>query len=219
MTKTNHGKRKPLFAVVDKDQLRIFDLSKKKRRSLQRGAIVGGGNWRDSATEVMSLSLCHAQAVVGSEHYFRVILPNEPTSYFFGVTSHKSACEFVDTINYWAARVSKVPMRGSVGNMEYGFSTVPAGTKVYDWSPPLLPMGVSESAESAQLEAHREHLEGLRLELTELESLTRSPPPTKGWQNWCAKSAYLQKEIGKFALFVESLTIAEMRAGVLAVRK
>ncbi|KAG4095179.1 hypothetical protein H8356DRAFT_1427340 [Neocallimastix lanati (nom. inval.)] len=46
------------------------------------------------------------------------------STYLFEAASEDIMNEWVNVLNYWAARKSKEPLRGAVGNMEYGWSQV-----------------------------------------------------------------------------------------------
>lgn len=214
-TKRGKGKTQQLFAVVEKEHLRLFDFTKKARHT-PRTTVVGGGNWLDSALELPSLPLRHAFATV-KQGFFRVELPDSgslPRDFF--VTSPEIAQEFADTINYWAARASKPPMQGSVGNIEYGFSPTPPGTKIFDWIAPVPPATKSNLEETEQLAALREHLKELLVELEEHRKLRPVPSVRgmggKGGVNWVRKEAWLVGEERRWRAYVLVVERAAVRS-------
>lgn len=44
--------------------------------------------------------------------------------YLFHAPTTEAGCSWIQTINHWAARRSKEPMRGSIGNVDYGWGTL-----------------------------------------------------------------------------------------------
>lgn len=128
--RTRKQKWKSLFVVVQKGQLKLFDLSAKKSNTFGAGqATVGGGNWMENADTVDAWSLCHtiAQELPNpkrSKSYqalWSLTLPQYGLLVFQAGTT-EIAKEFVYTCNYWSARLSKEPMNETVSNMEYGWS-------------------------------------------------------------------------------------------------
>lgn len=128
-----------VFAVIQKGQLSLFSFSpnksmrQKNRRgpggTLPKGAVVGGGNWQDHATNLGTFSLRHTLATAfppgGYSHSRRhVWILNLPTGavHFFHVGTPEISAEFVSTANYWSARLSTVPLIGGISNIEYGWS-------------------------------------------------------------------------------------------------
>lgn len=132
------------FAVVEHGRLSLFSFSggssvmpfgrsmhrsKSKKQGRGSGTVVGGGNWLSKATPLMSVSL--RQTLASSlpppgysrsrPYVFALTLPNGAVHLFQGGTS-EIVTEFVDTSNYWAARLSKEPLVGGVSNIEYGWS-------------------------------------------------------------------------------------------------
>ncbi|KAK0714369.1 hypothetical protein B0T21DRAFT_296968 [Apiosordaria backusii] len=128
-----------VFAVIQKGQLSLFSFSpnksmrQKNRRgpggTLPKGAVVGGGNWQDHATNLGSFSLRQTLATAfppgGYSHSRKhVWILNLPTGgvHFFHVGTAEISAEFVSTANYWSARLSTVPLIGGISNIEYGWS-------------------------------------------------------------------------------------------------
>ncbi|KAK4194465.1 hypothetical protein QBC40DRAFT_319456 [Triangularia verruculosa] len=128
-----------VFAVIQKGQLSLFSFSPNKsmrhknRRgpggTLPKGAVVGGGNWQDHATNLGTFSLRQTLATAfppgGYSHSRKhVWILNLPTGgvHFFHVGTAEISAEFVSTANYWSARLSTVPLIGGISNIEYGWS-------------------------------------------------------------------------------------------------
>ncbi|RMZ86365.1 hypothetical protein DV736_g6408, partial [Chaetothyriales sp. CBS 134916] len=123
------------FAVVEKGWMRLFSFSmtakslRNKARSQKTAGVVGGGNWQDNAEEVWKFMLRHAIAsTLPSPGYSKsrpyVWALSLPTGavHLFSVGTPDIIKEFVSTVNFWSARLSKEPMMGGVSNMEYGWS-------------------------------------------------------------------------------------------------
>ncbi|KAK4161652.1 hypothetical protein QBC43DRAFT_302813 [Cladorrhinum sp. PSN259] len=128
-----------VFAVIQKGQLSIFSFSpnksmrNKNRRGpsgmLPKGAVVGGGNWQDTATNLGTFSLRQTLATefppsgysASRKHVWILNLPTGAV-HFFHVGTAEISREFVNTANYWSARLSTVPLMGGVSNIEYGWS-------------------------------------------------------------------------------------------------
>ncbi|CEP17034.1 hypothetical protein [Parasitella parasitica] len=113
--------------------------------------------------------------------------------YLFQVPSAEEALEWVSTCNYWAARESKEPLPGGVGNMEYGWGAClndvvvdldtvrngydlkvnysstqdPDSIVINDWMPPTATMVSSQLDEKAQYDALQKHLAELNEEINQ----------------------------------------------------
>lgn len=113
--------------------------------------------------------------------------------YLFQVSNAEQTHEWVSTCNYWAARESKEPLPGGVGNMEYGwgaclndvimdldaarkgydqkvnyFSTQdPDSIMINDWMPPTATMVSSQLNEKDQYEVLQKHLVDLNEEINQ----------------------------------------------------
>jgi len=57
------------------------------------------------------------------KNVFSLKLSNGNT-YLFEAVDENTMKDWVNVLNFWAARKSKEPLRGAVGNMEYGWSQV-----------------------------------------------------------------------------------------------
>lgn len=74
--------------------------------------------------------------------------------------------EWVSTCNYWAARESKEPLMGGVGNLEYGWGACleekeSSPITVSHWQPPIPPLMASSLNEMAQLDTLLQHVKTL----------------------------------------------------------
>lgn len=123
------------FAVIEKGWVRLFSFSinaksiRQKAKNQRAGAVVGGGNWQDSAEEVFKFMLRHTIASTLPPPGYSKARPfvwalSLPTGavHLFSVGTPDIVKEFVSTANYWSARFSKEPLMGGVSNMEYGWS-------------------------------------------------------------------------------------------------
>ncbi|KAK4222150.1 hypothetical protein QBC38DRAFT_490539 [Podospora fimiseda] len=136
-----------VFAVIQKGQLSLFSFSpnksmrNKNRRGpngmLPKGAVVGGGNWQDTATSLGTFSLRQTLATefppggysATRKHVWILNLPTGAV-HFFHVGTAEISREFVNTANYWSARLSTVPLMGGVSNIEYGWSDAVINTSL-----------------------------------------------------------------------------------------
>ncbi|KAK4240721.1 hypothetical protein C8A03DRAFT_41738 [Achaetomium macrosporum] len=128
-----------VFAVIQKGQLSLFSftpaksLRSKNRRglgnTLPKGAVVGGGNWQDNATNLGTFSLRQTLASAlpppgysrTRPHVWALSLPTGAV-HLFQVGTAEICKEFVNTANYWSARLSTHPLVGGISNVEYGWS-------------------------------------------------------------------------------------------------
>ncbi|OAA71621.1 SEC7-like protein [Cordyceps fumosorosea ARSEF 2679] len=123
-----------VFAVVQKGQLSMFsfNLSKSARhkaRPRTAMAPVGGGNWQDNAVNVgtfnLRLTLASALPTPGYSrtrpYVWALSLPTGAV-HLFQVGTPEIIREFVNTTNYWSARLSSHPLVGGISNIEYGWS-------------------------------------------------------------------------------------------------
>lgn len=125
-----------VFAVVQKGQMSLFSFNssksmrqKNRPRTGKITAPVGGGNWQDNALNVGSFSLRLTLAsALPSPGYSRtrpyvwaLSLPNGAV-HLFQVGTPEIIREFVNSANYWSARLSTHPLVGGISNIEYGWS-------------------------------------------------------------------------------------------------
>ncbi|ETS75594.1 hypothetical protein PFICI_12538 [Pestalotiopsis fici W106-1] len=125
-----------VFAVIQKGQLSLFSFSSKSTRQKTRlgrkhgaGAVVGGGNWQENATNLGTFSLRQTLASALPPPGYSRTRPNVwalslPTGavHLFQVGTPEISKEFVLTVNYWSARLSTHPLVGGISNIEYGWS-------------------------------------------------------------------------------------------------
>ncbi|KAL2694271.1 hypothetical protein Neosp_000846 [[Neocosmospora] mangrovei] len=125
-----------VFAVVQKGQMSLFSFQpnksvRQRNRSRHGGppAIVGGGNWQDNATNLGTFNLRQTLASAlpppgysrTRPHVWALSLPNGAV-HLFQVGTPEICKEFVNTANYWSARLSTHPLTGGISNIEYGWS-------------------------------------------------------------------------------------------------
>ncbi|EGX92475.1 SEC7-like protein [Cordyceps militaris CM01] len=124
-----------VFAVVQKGQLSMFsfNLSKSSRHKARprtaAAPVVGGGNWQDNAVNVgtfnLRLTLASALPSPGYSrtrpYVWALSLPTGAV-HLFQVGTPEIIREFVQTTNYWSARLSSHPLVGGISNVEYGWS-------------------------------------------------------------------------------------------------
>ncbi|KAF2859611.1 SEC7-like protein [Piedraia hortae CBS 480.64] len=128
-----------IFAVISKGKLTLFSFksgtTKTANRHMSRPTVssaaprVGGGDWTEQAEQLHYFVLGHCMASVlpppgynkTRPHVWALTLPTGAV-HLFQVGTPEIAQEFVVTANYWAARLSKEPLVGSVSNLEYGWS-------------------------------------------------------------------------------------------------
>ncbi|KAG5981237.1 hypothetical protein E4U55_003148 [Claviceps digitariae] len=126
-----------VFAVVQKGQISLFSFNaskstRQKSRSRTAGrpmGPVGGGNWQDNAVSLgtfnLRLTLASALPSPGYSrsrpHVWALSLPTGAV-HLFQVGTTEIIREFVNTANYWSARLSSHPLVGGISNIEYGWS-------------------------------------------------------------------------------------------------
>jgi hypothetical protein len=129
-----------VFAVIQKGKMSLFSFSpnkslRNKNRSrphaatLRKGAVVGGGNWQENATNLGTFSLRQTLASAlpppgysrQRPHVWALSLPSGAV-HLFQVGTPEVGKEFVNTVNYWSARLSTHPLIGAISNVEYGWS-------------------------------------------------------------------------------------------------
>ncbi|KAB2576337.1 SEC7-like protein [Lasiodiplodia theobromae] len=121
-----------VFAVIEKGYMKVFTFNmnaKKAKRRPSAHSVVGGGNWTDNAEELHSFLLRQTMASTlpppgyskTRPHVFALSLPTGAVHLFQAGTAD-IVREYVQTANYWSARLSKEPLVGGVSNIEYGWS-------------------------------------------------------------------------------------------------
>lgn len=126
-----------VFAVVQKGHMSLFSFTPNKslraknrsrNNALPKGAVVGGGNWQENATNVGSFGLKQTLASAlpppgysrQRPHVWALSLPTGAV-HLFQVGTPEICKEFVTTANYWSARLSTHPLVGGISNIEYGW--------------------------------------------------------------------------------------------------
>ena len=107
---------------------------------------VGGGDWMENAEQldvfVLRQTIASTLPSPGYSktrpHVWALSLPSGAV-HLFQVGTPEIAREFMDTANYWSARLSKEPLSGSVSNIEYG------------WSDQVINMALVERRESSSV--------------------------------------------------------------------
>ncbi|KAK4207191.1 hypothetical protein QBC37DRAFT_380330 [Rhypophila decipiens] len=130
-----------VFAVIQKGTLSLFSFAPNKSMrnkgrlrghlggGIAKGAVVGGGNWQENATNLGTFSLRQTLASAlpppgysrSRPHVWALSLPTGAV-HLFQVGTPEISKEFVSTANYWGARLSTHPLVGGVSNIEYGWS-------------------------------------------------------------------------------------------------
>lgn len=124
-----------VFAVIQKGQMSLFSFTpnksmrQKSRKNAGSNIAVGGGNWQDNATNMGTFSLRQTLASALPPPGYSRTRPNVwalslPTGavHLFQVGTPEIGKEFVNTVNYWSARLSTHPLIGGISNIEYGWS-------------------------------------------------------------------------------------------------
>ncbi|KAF1806302.1 hypothetical protein FB192DRAFT_1349775 [Mucor lusitanicus] len=129
-------------------------------------------------------------------HVFAIQEPNGGVC-LFQAASNEQVVEWVSTCNYWAARQSKEPLQGGVGNLEYGWGNClndvildldavesgekitgkyfhdPDAVSISHWIPPAPTMVSSILDEKAQLESLQAYVNQLNEEINEHREIKR----------------------------------------------
>ncbi|CEH12669.1 Guanine nucleotide exchange factor [Ceraceosorus bombacis] len=120
-----------VFVVVQKGLFSVFRFGAVSGSTSKAATAVGGGNWLSNATPLGDFSLAHTLANAlpppgynrARPHVLALTLPTGGV-YFYQAGHEELVQEWVSTCNYWAARQSREPLGGAVGNMEYGWNKV-----------------------------------------------------------------------------------------------
>ncbi|KAI7877491.1 hypothetical protein K492DRAFT_171645 [Lichtheimia hyalospora FSU 10163] len=200
-----------------------------------------GGRWASTMQLLGNINLNHSLSNIlpppgynrQRPHVFAIQQSNGGV-FLFQTASQDQAKEWVETCNYWAARLSKEPLPGGVSNMEYGWGSClddvilnldaddgsgkyfgnPDTVNVYEWKPPAPPTVSSTLNEEDQFAALQKHLDALSTEINEHRELkrkilvkfsTKTHNHPKVMSNWEAKSNYLLHEIIKYQNYCDAL--------------
>ncbi|RDA92759.1 hypothetical protein CP533_1417 [Ophiocordyceps camponoti-saundersi (nom. inval.)] len=122
-----------VFAVIQKGQLCLFSFPASKSARQRAHARnpdkpVGGGNWQDSAVSLGTFNLRQTLATAlpppgysrTRPHVWALSLPSGAV-HLFQAGSVETIREFINTANYWSARLSTHPLVGGISNVEYGW--------------------------------------------------------------------------------------------------
>ncbi|KAL6813713.1 hypothetical protein J3E69DRAFT_347636 [Trichoderma sp. SZMC 28015] len=135
--RANDRKWTEVFAVIQRGQMSIFSFNapkstrqKSRTRNAEKvNAPVGGGNWQDNAVNLgtfnLRLTLASALPSPGysrSRPYVWALSLPTGAVHLFQVGTPEIIKEFVNTANYWSARLSTHPLIGGISNIEYGWS-------------------------------------------------------------------------------------------------
>ena len=137
------------FAVIEKGYMTLFSfnlnaksLRQKAKNQKASGSVVGGGNWMDSAETLGTFLLRHTLASAlpppgyskTRPHVWALSLPTGAV-HLFQCGTPEIVKEFVSTVNYWSARLSKEPIVGGISNIEYGWSESVINTSLLNTDP------------------------------------------------------------------------------------
>lgn len=151
------------FAVVSKGELRLYSFDPKvikrqqtKMKKLRKTLLlyeqeeednnVGDGNWLKNAANVGNYNLCSTIAQIdktshvnpyGKKVYFSLTFPKvtkkQPKMFIFEAGTIEVATEFVNTLNFWASKITAIPtLEESMSSLEYGWTNLDALVKMGD---------------------------------------------------------------------------------------
>ncbi|KAI5958753.1 hypothetical protein CANMA_004170 [Candida margitis] len=135
------------FVVVSKGELSLYSFDpkviKKHKRTNDVEDDLGDGNWLRNAVKLGTYNLCSTYAALDQSQqqphhphhqtgkvYWTLTFPKitkKPAKKFiFEAGTKEIALEFVNTCNYWAAKISAIPtLEESVSSEEYGWVNLP----------------------------------------------------------------------------------------------
>ncbi|CAD1812916.1 Sec7 domain family protein [Candida parapsilosis] len=122
------------FVVVSKGELSLYSFDpkviKKHKRETEVEDDIGDGNWLRNAVKLGTYNLCSTFACLDKSQagkvYWTLTFPQvtkKPAKKFiFEAGTKEIALEFVNTCNFWAAKISAIPtLEESVSSEEYGW--------------------------------------------------------------------------------------------------
>lgn len=122
------------FVVVSKGELSLYSFDpkviKKHKRETDIEDDIGDGNWLRNAVKLGTYNLCSTFACLdklqAGKVYWTLTFPKitkKPAKKFiFEAGTKEIALEFVNTCNFWAAKISAIPtLEESVSSEEYGW--------------------------------------------------------------------------------------------------
>ncbi|KAJ2959684.1 hypothetical protein NQZ79_g4873 [Umbelopsis isabellina] len=198
--------------------------------------VVGGGDQRSQSQQMICIDLKHSLSNTLPSGYSRrrphafALQQADGGVYVFSVGSDEQVAAWTSTLNYWAARESKEPLIGGVGNMEFGWGEclqdvigtpdrykIRPGAKpvnINEWRPPVPPGMNSNLSETEQYANLQRHIESLNKDLDghreiKAKMSNRFSPRTtayiKALSNWEAKQQYLLHEIIKYQNYCDAI--------------
>ncbi|KAK9255688.1 hypothetical protein V1507DRAFT_451538 [Lipomyces tetrasporus] len=225
-----------IFVVVQRGYLKTFKFYPSQSH---RNGVFGGGNWTENASmrDCIRLNQSVASYISGSgkiswkrkdgddTQTWILSLPGGAEHIFESGTA-EVAEEFVDTCNYWAARLSKEPLQGGIGNIEYGWgsnalNTVGSSRKqrsrvIRQWREPPLNLVLSGLNECSQLNSLLMYIEVLERDIEEhsqakkdvIDKLPNGLITHRATSNWHRKNLYLKRELEKYRRYVAILRVS-----------
>ncbi|KAG2183714.1 hypothetical protein INT43_006725 [Umbelopsis isabellina] len=198
--------------------------------------VVGGGDQRSQSQQMICIDLKHSLSNTLPSGYSRrrphafALQQADGGVYVFSVGSDEQVAAWTSTLNYWAARESKEPLIGGVGNMEFGWGEclqdvigtpdrykIRPGAKsvnISEWRPPVPPGMNSNLSETEQYANLQRHIDSLNKDLDghrEIKAkmskrfLPRTTAYIKALSNWEAKQQYLLHEIIKYQNYCDAI--------------
>ncbi|KAI8336753.1 Pleckstrin homology domain-containing protein [Chlamydoabsidia padenii] len=230
--------RHPLQGMVSRGASLATVSESIEHSSTSSDLALGGGDWLAHAQVIGEVDLKHTLSNALPSGYSRrrrhafALQQANGGVYLFQVGSAEQVMEWVTTCNYWAARESKEPLMGGVGNLEYGWGAcldeiqlddnddnsqevyLDPSITVSQWQPPVPPMMASNSNEMTQLETLRQHVKTLNNELDrhrdlklKMEQKFAQDTPNRicAMTNFQNKTQYLLHEIIKYQNYCDSI--------------
>lgn len=143
----NNHKFTENFVVISKGELSLYSFDPKvikkfkKRNGHQQQQtepddddIVGDGNWLKNAAKIGTYNLCStyadlekttSQGKVLWSLTFHKTSKRQPKKFIFEAGTKEVALEFINTCNFWAAKITAIPtLEESVSSLEYGWTNL-----------------------------------------------------------------------------------------------
>lgn len=143
----NNHKFTENFVVISKGELSLYSFDPKvikkfkKRNGHQQQQtepddddIVGDGNWLKNAAKIGTYNLCStyadlekttSQGKVLWSLTFPKTSKRQPKKFIFEAGTKEVALEFINTCNFWAAKITAIPtLEESVSSLEYGWTNL-----------------------------------------------------------------------------------------------
>lgn len=125
--------------IIKKHQQKLKKVSKNSYLNFQENvdSEMGDGNWLKNAANIGTYNLCSTFAQLEKSNYhngkkvvlwsltFPKINKNEPKKFIFQAGTKEIALEFINTCNFWAAKITAIPtLEESVSSIEYGWNNL-----------------------------------------------------------------------------------------------